>query len=353
MPAVKKTPKPKRKGIRARRIKPAQEIVPSDYEIETVTVGLSEYYDSFPDFLKGKSKEDKIAEVIEKAKKGWKCAANAFVPRVELLTKWNSAGIKNLFGKNDNYKAAQQIRAAKEIREVTKKISGTIDKFELAKLLTGEEKKIFLERHQVYVDEFEMNESSDWSLLMQVLLEELRQYRLAKRSILYPEEDIEMALNESYKRLIKAQESLGVTRHQRENANKEAEGNIAQLVKLYEEKKAFIEKQKKLDLAEEEDLMAKHDSGEVYNLLVKDGMKDMGESLLLAKQKEEEMFMQSDLDESIANEFVPEISKTEELKYKKSLKELEKKSILEEANKGIQETQKELESNSEEFRVDR
>lgn len=352
MPAVKKTPRPKRKGVKARRIKPAMEIVPSEHELEIVTIGLSEYYDSFPDLLKGVSKEDKINEVIEKAKKGWKCAANAFVPRVELLTKWNSAGIKNLFGKQDNYKVAQQVKTAKEVREASKKMTGTIDKFELARLLTGEEKKLFLERHQIYVDEFEMNESSDWSLLMQVLLEELRQYRLAKRSILHPDDDIEVELNESYKRMIAAQKSLGVTREQRESANKESEGNIAQLVKQYEEKKAFLEKRKKLDLMEEEALLEKHNSGEVYQELIKEGMKEMGESLLAAKQKEEEMFMQSDIDESIAQDFVPDISKTEENKHKKEMKQKEKEAQQIEQELNISKHEKALKEDMGQFRTD-
>jgi len=329
------------------------ELVPSDYEVEVVTVGLSDYYDSFPDLLKGATKEEKINEVIEKAKKGWKCAANAFVPRVELLTKWNSAGIKNLFGKNDNYKVAQQAKTAEKVREATKKMGGTTDKFELARLLTGEEKKIFLERHQVYMEEFEINESSDWSLLMQILLEEIRQYRLARQSILHPEDDIELSLNESYKRMIAAQKSLGVTREQRESANKESEGNIAQLVKQYEEKKAFIEKRKKMDIMEEEALLEKHNNGEVYQMLVKDGMKEMGESLLAAKEKEEEMFMQSDIDESIAQDFVPDISKTEENRHKKEMRQREKETQLLEQELAISKHQETLNEDPNQFRVDR
>jgi hypothetical protein len=75
-----------------------------------------------------------------------------------------------------------------------------------------------------------------------------------------PDEDLDFQLTSSYKRLIDAQKSLGITREQRENATNETDGNVAQLSILYEEKLKIIDKLEKKDRLEEESMQIKHDN---------------------------------------------------------------------------------------------
>jgi hypothetical protein len=251
-----------RKNRSKRTFATADFIVPTEWEKTVIINGLTAYYKNNPQFLKnGKTIEEKIEEVMEACKKGWDCAPKNFIKRVEWKTKWNCTAVQQRFDYKENYSNAKQIQLQKDLKTATKNKnlypggSGT----DMRKMLTiPEEKKFWIEREEYYRDEFDFNNSSDYPLLLQLLLEELTQWRLARRRIINPDDEVEFLITQSYKRLIDAQKALGITREQREGSNKETEGNIAQLAKLYEEKKEYIEKIKERDRLDEELKMQMH-----------------------------------------------------------------------------------------------
>lgn len=269
-----------------RSFRPAPTLEPTSLELEKVRTGLTEFYKANPQFLKNQTIDEKIDEVIEKAKVGWSCASKNFIKRVELLTKWNSAAIKQVFGAQNNYHNAAQVRIAEEIKEAEEDLTPGLDAESLRGMLTGKEKKVWVQREKKYRTEFEFNDSSDWPLLLQVLTEEIHQLRLVERRLKHNEADLDIELNESYKRMNAALKALGLTREQRESATKETDGNIAQLVKQFEEKERFIEKRKELDRLEEDALQAKHDADGELDILESLGLKEMADQLRQAKATE-------------------------------------------------------------------
>ena len=236
---------------------------PNEQDLNTVRSGLTGFYRNNPQFLKnGISIEKKIEEIIEICKVGWICAPKSFLKRVEWKTKWNTKALKSRLDYVDNYYNAEQVKIQEELtdKRKTKDLYPGMSAAALRSILSTEEKKFWQEREAFYKQEFEFNNSSDWALLMQLLLEELTQVRLMKKKMQNQDEDLDFQLNYSYKRMIDAQKALGITREQRENATSETDGNIAQLSQLYERKKKIIEKINRKDQMEEMALQIKHDN---------------------------------------------------------------------------------------------
>jgi hypothetical protein len=149
---------------------------PTEQELNTVNNGLKGFYGNNPQFLKnGISIEDKIKEVTEECKVGWICAPNSFIKRIEWKTKWNTKGLKNRLDYVDNYANAEQIKIQEELtdKKKGKDLYPGISAKTLRDVLPVDEKRFWQEREVYYRQEFEFNNSSDWSLLMQLLLEEL------------------------------------------------------------------------------------------------------------------------------------------------------------------------------------
>ncbi len=280
---------------------------PNEHELNTVKNGLNEFYKNNPQFLKnGKSIEDKIGEVIEECKVGWICAPRGFIKRVEWKTKWNSAALKNRLDYVDNYHNAEQIAIQKELtdKKKTKELYPGVSAKSLRDVLSVDEKKFWQEREAYYRQEFEFNNSADWSLLMQLLLEELTQYRLSRRRMQNPDDDLDFQLTSSNKRLLDAQKALGITREQRENASNETEGNVAQLSMLYEEKIRLIEKLEKKDRLEEEAMQIRHDNKDWPDTIPRDVLdamskadddyEDFNISLEIDKEKNKKLEIEED-----------------------------------------------------------
>jgi hypothetical protein len=275
----RKTPKRLRFSSKQKKIdKPKREFVsptvlsPKEHEINQVKSGLTEFYKNNLHFLKnGISIEDQINNIIEECKNGWVCCPKTFIKRVEWKTKWNSSALRTRLDYQDSYYNAKQIQLQKDLKKTEDSgLYPGVSAISLRKKLNPEERKFWQEREAYYRKEFEFNDSSDWSLLMQVLLEELTQKRLVERRLADPYDDIEFPLSESYKRLLNAQRALGITRDQRENAANETEGNIAQLSVIFEEKEKLIGKIRERDRIEEEAMMAKKNNGDALSLLPED-----------------------------------------------------------------------------------
>jgi hypothetical protein len=281
----------KRKGQRTFSV--PEVFAPSDYVLETITSGLTKYYTDNPSFIKnGDTIEGKIAEVVKKSKEGWKCAPKTFEGRISTLTKYNTEALKTRFDYEPNYPSAQSVRLQKELKKDEKKLNDfQVFSTSQRKALSTEERKHIVEIEKQYLEEFEFNRSSDIALLRQLILEELQQFRLTRRRI---EQDpglsdinIEDELDRSNIRLIKAQQSLGITRKQRDDSNANDEGNVAHLAKLYEEKVKRIQAKEEADLLEEQTMMKLHSNLDGLKELDKIGMSDMADSLRAAHASED------------------------------------------------------------------
>lgn len=271
---IQQSTKDSRKYRRKKTFAQSEYIEPNAHEREIVVNGLTEFYKNNPQFIKNNETiEEKIDAIIKECSKGWICAAKSFIKRVEWKTKWNSNSIEQRFDFKENYGNAKQIQLQKDLKklESSSKVSQSQSAMDIRKIIpSAEERKYWNERESHYRGEFEFNMSSDWPLLLQVLLEELTQWRLVRRRIINPDDDVEILIVGSYQRMIKAQEALGITRKQREEAQNETEGNIGQLAKQYEEKKDLISKIKERDRLEEEAKMREHDNRDGLKLLPDD-----------------------------------------------------------------------------------
>src|SRR5690606_5537135 len=231
----------------------AAAIEPSEYQLQLVVDGLNVFYDANKQFLKTMSKEDKIDEVIQKCKEGWICAPKDFVKRVEVMTKWNSKNVESRPDYKENYHTRKMVEEELKMEKAEETLYQGQDGKSLRRYLNKEEKKTWVEREAYYRKEFELNDSADWPLLQQILVEEIHQNRIAiMRLRTDPNNDMDQQMNESQRRLINAMKSLGITREQRQGATHSTEGSVSQLAEQYEMKKKLIKKQMQKDTLEEQ-----------------------------------------------------------------------------------------------------
>jgi hypothetical protein len=194
-------------------------------------------------YFKYKGFEGSITEhidsVFERALKGWPRAAKDFETRVRTIV--GNGNLKAYDRIVNDQK--ESVHEKKEIELVAKKeISdqplGNVFDISYYDHLDGEEKKYWIKREKDYRKEFDFNESSDRTLLEEVLYNEvlLRRIRINKLTGDYA--DKVKGLNE--KRLMdsirEAMDKLGILRVQRISLDKNIEGNVGELSLLLDEK---------------------------------------------------------------------------------------------------------------------
>lgn len=261
---------------RKKTFKDPEIAIVSDDELDVVRDGLTIFYQNNPNFLKGKNIDEKIGEILDECIKGWTCAPKSFLARVQWKTKWNMKGLENRFDYKKNLHNVQQIKLQEELEKPDKNLYKGSSMSSFRKEMLPEERKIWQEREDYYRSEFEFNNSSDWSLLMQVLIEELTQIRYQKMRIKNPNQTFDMEISASNKRLIDAMKALGITRDQRESSKLETEGNIAQLAMQFEKREKEIAKLEEKFKLEEDAMMIKRQNGDIFKLLkpeIADAMK--------------------------------------------------------------------------------
>lgn len=99
----------------------------------------------------------------------------------------------------------------------------------IREVLNNREKEFFEERKAKYVEDFDLNESSDEVVLNMCLMEEVIWYRLMLYQAEHPSADIERPLNDCHKRLMQSMKSLGVLREQRVGRNININSSLAEL----------------------------------------------------------------------------------------------------------------------------
>jgi len=242
---------------------------PTAEEVKRAEEMLRSFLENHPEKLKeNETIEDKVQQIIQKAIEGYPYAPKTFLGRIRSISRINLGYDDRLGGTDINsyiHKREEEIQ--KILAEREKDLYPGLSMQDLRKSLSPAERKRWIEREAYYRNEFDLNNASDVPLLLQVLTEEIIQYRLIKQKLKDQNADVDKQLTESYNRLNKALEHLGITRRQRQSVKQESEGNIAKLAEILDEKLRRIDAIMEKDLREEETLGKLRSSPEVFRYL--------------------------------------------------------------------------------------
>lgn len=112
------------------------------------------------------------------------------------------------------------------------------------------ERELFYKRKEEYLKEFDLNSSSDYTLLNDILFYEILKLRLMKVKLIDPTVDVDKILLECTDRIQRNLEALGMLRKQRLTQKEQVTTSIADLIAQFDREKALAEREKYL--AEEE-----------------------------------------------------------------------------------------------------
>jgi hypothetical protein len=193
--------------------------------------------------------ENEADIMIRKALAGWVRAPEKFEDRIKRLVMLKFVQLeprpdrKELFLKK---KLAQKSHLLSENRGYKGGFSDPI----LSKF-NPKEKLYYLERERYYIEEFDFNYSSDFSLLKNMIVEEIIIARTQEDLLNtrsghdVQRKNLSQALNDAQRRHLEALKALGITRDQRSHQLGKNEGNVADLAKNLDEKLA-LRKQNKI-----------------------------------------------------------------------------------------------------------
>lgn len=215
---------------------------------------------------RGDIEESQIQELIDRKIKeseaGWEGAPRTFRNRIMRKTGY---GIE----------AASMTKARKRKKEKAlprkdklKRAKDDVEFYDLGNGLKLKERKWWVGRQAAYREDFEFNDSSDYILLQQLLVEELTQKRLAIKQI--EEEDnisYSKLITESLKRLHDLQTKLGITREQRADELDALDGNVAVLSVALDAKLSEIDKIEDEYEREERKYTTLHNQRDAVNIL--------------------------------------------------------------------------------------
>lgn len=198
--------------------------------------------------LSNREKDKMLASLnnkIERALAGWPTAPSDFTARCLLL-----------FGVNKDWVPIATGHPSTEFLPTGSDIIDTSYDKEMLAGLSLRERKIFKQRVESYKKEFDLNDSSDYAMILQVVADEVIQRRYI-RDILQEEKvtkgaDISKLMDALNKRLSGNLEVLGITRSKRKELQEEKDGNVAQIADALEEKLRNIAKINREHMAEEE-----------------------------------------------------------------------------------------------------
>jgi len=185
--------------------------------------------------------EDIIDQVFVECQKGWERGPRDLDTRIKVKSGFQWVSHENL--KPNRQKLSEEQEKPEEDDNVGDDyLYGT---------MTQNERIWWGKRKDIYVKDFEFNESSDKPLLEQLLVEELSQRRLFKMQLKYPDRDYSKKLTDSLKRVTEIQSKLGITREQRAGILNKIDGNVAELALSLDEKLARMPETLRLEYEEE------------------------------------------------------------------------------------------------------
>jgi hypothetical protein len=180
-------------------------------------------------------------KIIKDCKNGWPNAPKTFRGRIFFKLNLNEDGTTKSKGGYHGENAlvkAQNAVLKRAGRAMVGDSTDDSDWLDLNLSLTPREKEFFDKRLAEYKEDFDLNLSSDMPIVEQVIIEEIVQKRAqvealkaAKGESVNP--SVSKILTETYGRLQKAQEVLGIAGKQRLDKKSYIEGSILDLHKIY------------------------------------------------------------------------------------------------------------------------
>lgn len=198
--------------------------------------------------------EEDVEKILQDCIKGWPKAPKSFAKRVQKRAKLygtDGEGIDNLIqnkaGRPKGRKSPSKPRANPTLSRMKARMEAFSKSYEsFTKQLNEAQRAYFVDRLEFYIGEFDFNMSSDLSLLMQLIMDELHiselQVAMVTAEKTSEKISITKAINVLTENVIGLQKILGVTREQRQKGMSGKEGSIAQISMSYEEKLTAIEK---------------------------------------------------------------------------------------------------------------
>jgi hypothetical protein len=160
------------------------------------------------------------------------------------LEKRKRVSLADIETKDDNIEVSEELpKTASPVKDAVSVLSEDYDDLAVQQIFSSEsslnetEKKFYLKRRRQYLEDFQINQSSDFTILHQVIMEEIIRERYYKETLENPSKDFSQQMNDATSRLQKSLQQLALGRDQRIK-NRETGGvSIADLAKKYYEVK--------------------------------------------------------------------------------------------------------------------
>lgn len=236
----------KSKGLSiTEEIKLKQKLAEKEEEIVKLRNELQESTDQVKRLISEKrqllKQIDELQRQNEKLRQEYDKATKKYERDKEAL----SARINDLLAEIESYKKQAQAISQLDIGDVNAETEDLV-----MSLLSPVEQKIYEQRKRKYLEEFELNTSSDVILLRDLLFHEILHLRLLNAKSTNPEADVMQAIEECVARIQKDLESLGMLRKQRLSQKEEVQASIADLIAQFD-KEALLRQAEEYRLEEE------------------------------------------------------------------------------------------------------
>jgi hypothetical protein len=259
-----------------RRLKQPVQFEPSDELIAEWRSKLVEYYGNMPGFTEDPI--EKATSIIEAAKSGWRNCPDSFEGRILMKSKMRGKARSGLVprGVRQREKGAEEKSIEQQYEETHGKterkiIDDHIGLSSILKILPVADKKFFKQRWTFYNTEFDINSSSDYALLMEVVVDELEQKRIVEARLKCDATDhdtlstLSKTASECLVRLEKSLKALGVTREQRKDEMEEDAESVATLSLQLDKKKKKKAARQRMEKEEEQDMqLVKFNRNDTY-----------------------------------------------------------------------------------------
>ncbi len=230
-----------------RKLKAPTVFDPPEAEIAEWREKLVAYYANMPGFTGDPI--EKATSIIQTAKTGWRNCPDSFEGRLLMKSKMKRGARDNLVsrGVRRREEGAKPLAVEKEYEETHGKaekqvIEDHLGLSDLLKKLPVPDRKFFKQRWAFYNKEFDINSSSDYALLMEVVVDELEQKRIAQARLGCDPTDhdtlsvLSKTASECLTRLERSLKSLGVTREQRKDEMDDSAESVAEVAVLLDKK---------------------------------------------------------------------------------------------------------------------
>src|SRR3972149_3585234 len=283
--------------MRSKYPRTSKRIAPTQKELDRAREIIVNKYKTFPKYKDDTVLFAKAEALIQKAREGWPGAHTSFLKRIKFLTQsYKKKAEPVSFSQGRAKKGrAKDIELVEEIKKLmneqeqenssssgkktnddnnSNKTFDTLGEEQLFKNLDDESRKFVIERKFIYKNEFELNSSSDQTLLMELLCDELTMKKIREMEFAEMFKDkpspaalasISKMADASHARLQVSMKNLGITRDQRKDELNKKVGDIASIaINLDRKKKIQLKVDEVWSKEELEGLERKARRGDVF-----------------------------------------------------------------------------------------